>query len=731
MKNPGDFRIPELLAPVGGWPHLTAAINNGADAVYMGGLLYNARAFADNFTEDDLPKAIDYAHAHNVKVYITLNTLLEDRELVRAFEYANYLYEIGADALIVQDMGLVRLLRKHLPDLPLHLSTQGTVYNKYAVPMLKDIGFTRVVPARELSIGEIGDLAEACHAEDIEVEVFVHGALCMCYSGQCQMSRVLGGGSGRSGNRGTCAQPCRQLYTDENGQTTYALSPKDICTIECIPDLIASGADSFKIEGRIKTPEYVAIVTRMYRKYIDKSAELLRSNGGDFAVAKAAYEVNPQDMMYLKQAFNRGGFTTGYLYGNPGEDILSGTSPKNQGLHAGQVLAVLDSEDKVDNIDDRRAVRGALKRGRTLACVHINGKQGKSAVTLDMGDGVEFRDEEFEAKPVGNVITYLRSLGDGDYVIGDFERGYGPGDAVYKVTDKQLLTEAMDTPEKKLPVTILFTARIGQYISLVMTDVKAGYTYEITGDHIIEAAVKAPTAEDRILDNLCRLGDTPYTADVNSCDIELDEGAMVPLSLINRLRRDAADHLLENRLNAVKQGREPLTRAKLDVIESGEQLGKTAGGPTVMPGATPIPLEEFMQDDFAAEGTLPYILNVSKGRLDAFIEENFDAIVEKLKAAADGCILIGNLGWIKQFQNAGITVYADYGLNIYNEQAAGFFRDYGLKIFAWSHETGKSDGRGIPMMITEHPLPMRDLADRKGAHHRTEAAPSGDKWLIY
>ena len=245
----------ELLSPVGGWPHLVAAVNNGADAVYMGGLLFNARIFADNFTEADLPEAIDYAHAHDVKVYITLNTLIKDEELERAFNYACHLYEIGADALIVQDMGLVRLLRKYLPDFELHLSTQGTVYNVHAIDTIKEIGFKRVVPARELSLEEIKEFARACKEQDIETEVFVHGALCMCYSGQCQLSRglnaKLGKGdssvSGRSGNRGTCAQPCRQAYTDDKGNKSYALSPKDLCYIDSLPGLIEAGVDSFKI----------------------------------------------------------------------------------------------------------------------------------------------------------------------------------------------------------------------------------------------------------------------------------------------------------------------------------------------------------------------------------------------------------------------------------------------------------------------------------------------------
>lgn len=724
----------ELLSPVGGWPHLVAAVNNGADAVYMGGTLFNARIYADNFTNDDLPEAINYAHKHNVKVYITLNTLIKDSELVRAFEYANHLYEIGADALILQDMGLARLIHKYLPDFPIHLSTQGSVYNTHAIETAKTFGFSRIVPARELTLAEIRKFCKAASANDIEVECFVHGALCMCYSGQCQMSRGLSTkGDSRSGNRGTCAQPCRQLYTDENGEKSYALSPKDICFIEHLPELIEAGVDSFKIEGRIKTPEYVAIVTRIYRKYIDKYLELRKNN--DAETSHQAYSVQEKDLLALKQAFNRGGFTDGYLFGNPEQKILSGASPKNQGIYLGKVVAVIDSEYKVDNQQDRSAVRGALRRDKNLVCIQLtNGN-------ISMGDGVEFlsetphNDNSFigsaataQHLPIGSVTTYVRNLGDNMYLLGDFDRGVSIGDNVYKVTDAMQLAGALEVPEKKLPVTFLFTARIGQYLSLVMTDVKAGFSTEIISDHIVESAIKAPTDEDRIIAQLCRLGDTPYAADWTCCDIELDDNAMVPVSLINRMRREAADRLLEHRLNAIKDERQPLSRAELDVIESGEQLGHKTLDSDIQTSTIPIPLEKFMQAPNDKLGKLPYILNISKGNLDKYIEDNFDSIAEAVKPTG---ILIGNLGWIKEFRDAGVKVYGDYGLNIFNNQSRLAFEDLGVEMYAPSHESGICDKRGLPLMITEHPIPSEYLVDRKGAKHRIQVSDLGDKYMIF
>ncbi|MBQ0018766.1 MAG: U32 family peptidase [Clostridiales bacterium] len=721
MINRASIKLPELLSPVGGWSHLSAAINNGADAVYMGGSAFNARIYAENFTKEDLPKAIDYAHAHNVKVYITQNTLIKDSELYRAFEHAAWLYEIGADAIIVQDMGLARLIHKYLPDFPMHLSTQGTVYNTHALSLVKELGFTRVVPARELGIDEIREL---CTWDDgtgnrLEFEVFIHGALCMCYSGQCQLSRGLSTkGDSRSGNRGTCAQPCRHPYTDDKGVQSYALSPKDICYIEHLPELIEAGVDSFKIEGRIKSPEYVAVVTRIYRKYMDLYCELLAANDGNHEVARNAYTVKKSDIQYLRQAFNRGGFSTGYLLGNPGDELLSGTSPKNQGIRIGRVVAIIDTEAKAGDMDERRAVRGALKRGKVLACISLS-----RGSVLNMGDGIEFRsdDPDFSSDPIGNVTTYVKGIGEGHYIVGDFDEGFEIGDIVYKVTDKQLLETAMSTPEKKLPATFSLTARIGQYLSLVMTDVKSGYSTELIADHVIEKAYKAATDEDRIIGQLCRLGGTVYTADVNSCDVQLDEEAMVPVSLINRMRRECSDRLIEERTGRIKSDRKPLSRAELDVIASGEMLGREYDG-ELAPLDKIVPIEEF-----TGTGT-PYILNVSKGKLDRYIEENFSSIVETVRESG---ILIGNLGWIKQFRDAGIKVYADYGLNTFNAQAAKLFNELGLVLHMYSHETGIADSRGLPLMISEHPVDSEYLVDRKGVRHNIKCSPFEDKYLIF
>ena len=296
-------RKPELLVPAGSVEPLIAAVENGADAVYVGGRLFNARMNAGNFDDERMLQALDYAHARGVKVFVTMNTLIFDEEMEGAVEYAGFLYQAGVDALIVQDLGLGRRIHEELPDFPLHLSTQGTACDGEAVALAKELGYERVVLSRELSLAE---MEAACRDGGLDIEVFVHGALCICYSGQCQMSRFYGG---RSGNRGACAQPCRLPYegVDENGKkiSGHLLSPKDLCLVDRLGELIETGVYSFKVEGRMKSPEYVAVVTGVY-------ARLLRERRGPTSAEAAA----------LEAAFSRSGFTDGYWRGRTGPALF-------------------------------------------------------------------------------------------------------------------------------------------------------------------------------------------------------------------------------------------------------------------------------------------------------------------------------------------------------------------------------------------------------------------------
>ena len=294
----------ELLAPAGSLAMLKAVIAGGADAVYIGGSRFGARAYADNPDEDALIEGLDYAHLRGVKVYMTVNTLLKEEELREVADFVLPYYERGLDGVLVQDMGVLKVLRQAFPDLPLHASTQMTVTGPHGASLLKKYGVTRVVPAREMTLGELKAIREG---SGLEVEAFVHGALCYCYSGQCLMSSLIGG---RSGNRGRCAQPCRLPY-EANGQKGTLLSPKDLCTIDTLPELVEADVKSLKIEGRMKQPAYAAGVTAIYRKYLD-----LALSGGPYRVAK-------EDREALEALFSREGHTDGYLKQHNGPRMMA------------------------------------------------------------------------------------------------------------------------------------------------------------------------------------------------------------------------------------------------------------------------------------------------------------------------------------------------------------------------------------------------------------------------
>ena len=329
----------EVLAPGGSMEGIRAAVNAGADAVYAGGRAFGARAYARNPEQDDLFEAIDYCHLHQAKLYLTVNTLLKEKELTQQlYEYLAPVCEHGVDAVLVQDFGVFHFLRREFPDLPLHASTQMTVTGADGVRLLKEMGAERVVLSRELSLEEIRSIRQSV---DVELETFVHGALCYCYSGQCLMSSLIGG---RSGNRGRCAQPCRLPYTLlGEGQLSrssepYLLSPKDICTLRILPDLIDAGIASLKIEGRMKSPEYAAGVTVMYRRYVDLYLE--KGRGG--------YRVEAEDEKLLTQLFSRGPYSEGYYSHRNGRPMMVLREQKKE-----KGATLRSSQEAVARIHDR------------------------------------------------------------------------------------------------------------------------------------------------------------------------------------------------------------------------------------------------------------------------------------------------------------------------------------------------------------------------------------------
>ncbi|MCM1087563.1 MAG: U32 family peptidase [Muribaculaceae bacterium] len=368
----------ELLAPAGNYRAFIGALNAGADAVYLGGNQFSARAYADNFSEEEICMALRYAHIFGKKIYLTVNTLMKEKEFPLLDAYIAPLYEAGLDGVIVQDLGVFRYIRQHFPNMALHVSTQMMITGTLGALFLKKEGACRIVPARELSLTEIRSIKEKT---GLELECFIHGAMCYCYSGGCLFSSILGG---RSGNRGRCAQPCRLPYTiaDEDGRTAlgeaYPLSLKDLCTIEEIPKLIGAGIDSFKIEGRMKKPEYVAGVTALYRKYIDRYYE----NGED------AYHVEKPDMDRLRKLYIRSEVQNGYFWRTNGKEMITLQKPGYAGSDE-NLIKEIEAQYLQEEKKHPAAIKGSFCVGKP-AMLQIEGQiNGKEVIQVVYGEDVQ------------------------------------------------------------------------------------------------------------------------------------------------------------------------------------------------------------------------------------------------------------------------------------------------------------------------------------------------------
>lgn len=425
----------ELLAPAGNPEGFFGAIHAGADAVYLAGSRFGARAYADNFTTEELVHCIRYAHLWGRKVYLTVNTLVKESEFDELYDYLAPFYEVGLDGVIIQDMGVFAYIREHFPDMELHVSTQMTLTGEYGARMLQEMGACRIVPARELSLQEIRHIKEKT---GLEIETFIHGAMCYCYSGQCLFSSILGG---RSGNRGRCAQPCRLPYRVKNGkgetEECYPLSLKDMCTIEQIPALIEAGIDSFKIEGRMKKPEYTAGVTAIYRKYIDK---YYKNEGKP---SSSAFKVSEKDLNALSCLYIRSERQDGYYNKHNGKDMVTLSSP----AYSGSDEALLA---------DIRKKYLTEKPGKSIG-IYADFQTGKQAtVTLVLGElAVTAKGNEVQKasrQPISkeNIAKQLGKLGDSIFVADTMEITVSD-DAFYPLgAINELRRQAVELLEKEL-----------------------------------------------------------------------------------------------------------------------------------------------------------------------------------------------------------------------------------------------------------------------------------------
>lgn len=660
----------ELLAPAGGYEAFIAAVENGADAVYLGGNVFNARASANNFSDEDLKRAICYAHLRDVKVYITLNILINDFEINDAIEFAKKVYEMGADAFIVQDLGLAMELRQVIPNINLHLSTQATVYDELAIEAVDSLNFERIVLARELSLKQIEKI---CKNTSKEIEVFVHGAMCICYSGQCRFSSLIGE---RSGNRGKCAQPCRLPYTlyknDQKITKKYILSPKDLCGLEQLPELIKMGVASLKIEGRMKNPEYVAAVTRVYRKYIDQYYN------------KQIISVDESDKKELLQVFNRGNFTTGYFLKNEVNNLMATTRGKHWGTFLGTVT---------DYIPKKKLVKVKLHED------------------LNMNDGVEILNKELS----GNIVTYIkrgneltRECKKGEEVwIGDISGDIEKGQEIYKITSKKLNDELKESFNGKFYKKIKINAKIqiksNQKIKLQLSDGKN--IVEAESEYIPVEAINKPISKEIILNNLSKLGSTAF--ELNSCEIYLDESLLVPVSIINDLRRQAVEKLENVRVDKpVEKNYNRPNKINYEFIEKEPKVSVYLYNTTDLLGLEQanriyVPLEFIDQlKNYNGQEIIPYIKSITLN--NTFKVDKIDKI------------LIGNLSHIKEFCNK--QIYADHSINVFNSCTCEYLKSLGVKGINLSFELNLEQLKQIrtnletevtvygalPLMISEH-----------------------------
>ncbi len=672
MPKVSQSKAPELLAPAGGAEALRAAVNNGADAVYLGTETLNARIGAENFSLKALEEATRYAHLRGARVYLTANVIIRPSEMPEALTLASQAWAAGVDAIIVQDLGFARVLRETLPDIRLHASTQMCAHDSVTISELAGLGFSRVTLARELSISEI---AAICGIGVAEIEVFVHGALCFCYSGQCLLSSAVGG---RSANRGQCTQPCRlpfDLLDDAGRQAStpgrHLMSTKDLAAAPLLPRLVASGVSALKIEGRMKSPEYVAVVTGVYRAALDRA--LADPEG---------FEVSDAEMDTLAEVFSRG-FTTGYLEGTRDDEYMAYARPSDRGVSVGRVTQVGDgiatiSFDKAVEADD------------TLEFWTRRGRFAQKAGVLDVGGA------ELTAVPAGEEATVM------------LEGAAAPGDRVFRVTDAALESAARRTflaedAGRMVPVHIGVKAIVGEpfVVTLQADDIRV----EVKGAKVEPARTKALTAAD-ITEHVGRLGGTPFVPE--GWDIELDPSAGAGFSLLHRVRREATEALETELLApyASRRRRNPLlpgarairrrsshTREIPDVVAwtIHPQVAKAcldAGAHWAIVPDWAIPKTEEMPDRLVSE--LPRIM---RDRESGFA-------LSDVRPGSN--VVAGNLGAVRSASEAGANVWAHWGLNTLNPWTVAVLEDVGAS-GAWL--SPELSGREIARICSESDLP--------------------------
>lgn len=698
---------PEILAPAGSLESLRGAVAAGADAVYIGGSRFGARAYADNPDTDDLLSAIDYVHSKDRRIYLTVNTLLKEKELnSELVPFLEKYYRAGVDAVIVQDVGVLHFLAAHFPELPVHASTQMTLVSGDGVKMFSDYPVTRLVPARELSFEEIKKIREKT---TLEIECFVHGALCYCYSGQCLLSSMIGG---RSGNRGRCAQPCRMAYeVTEDGKkiadSLYALSPKDLCTLDKIPELVGAGIDSFKIEGRMKRPEYTAGVTAAYRLLTDLYFEY----GEDefYRYLKKHPEILKEQTDRVADLYNRGGFTKGYYVQHHGRDMMSMERPNHTGTKVGEVVS-------------GKGIRATIKLDKPLNpqdVLEIRDTSGESYEFTAGKAGIEEKAGWYET----NVKKGFRIL---------------PGQPVFRTKNESLLNELSTNYVEKpvqMPVEAKFSASVGKPVTLTVSytahqkssllpgkDKENTRTVTViaTGD-VVSEAQNQPVTEAKIREQLNKTGESEFVFE--KLDILVEGNVFLPMGKIKELRRTAFEQLKQEILSGYRRPLPVQDKQKADECLQPEKM-KGEKAPQKQEMIALVSTEE--QCRFALEKeqvttvyvdvpgdiyktSLELCKEVKLAGKQAFLvlphifrdkeKEAYDSIKEMLTPdALDGFLVksLEELAFLKEIDPEGrFEVRLNYNLYVFQQEAKRFFEKKGICRFTVPVELNEEEIRGL------------------------------------
>jgi len=641
-------RVPELLAPAGGPDALVAAVNNGADAVYLGLSDLNARRGASNFDLESLARACRFAHLRGVRVYLTANVLIMPEEMSWALQLVDAAWAAGVDAVIVQDLGLLRVLRAVLPDVRIHASTQINAHDPMTVRVLAEAGVSRVTLAREVSLEEIREIVAGA---PVEVEAFVHGALCFSYSGQCLMSSAIGG---RSANRGLCAQPCRLQYSlvGDDGEAAktvgrHLLSPKDSAAIEHLGELVRAGVHALKIEGRMKAPEYVAIVVGVYRSALNRAVD----DPEGFSVTAAEWSL-------LEEAFSRG-FTDAYLLGTSGNELMSYMRPNNRGVPVGRVTAAGPGWAEV-------GLDRALESEDVIEFWTSRGRSTQRAGEMDVGGA------RTTSAPAGTHVRFV------------MEAAVSEGDRVFRVVNASLLEAARRTflggaATNHRATSVEVAVRL-RSVLLLSIEVRGGGAVVACEGPVVEPARTKAVTLDEVVEHVGRVGGSGYR--VERWDIDLEHGVGVGFSALHRLRREALDSLDVARL-AIWSRRERV----LPVLPAVARARRRTASVDVVISAPDLDIARAC----LAAGATRVVLRVSAAESEIDLPPGIEPHLPRVAHSADlpeisswlrsGALpVVGTLGEIAAARSAGVTTEADWPLNITNPWTASAVAEIGASL---------------------------------------------------